>query len=304
MSANASLLSAVTDVGEATPTMASPSWWGADTVRTRGTLDGKPVLVRRYTAAAAHYVNTETALAAACSAGVAGIAPAVLAADTTGPTMVVADLTDTHRTATLADVDTPGFIEALLRVRRSVAALRPTVVRESSVFDDIRELSRAAGDAEAVVPEEFRFFQRTLDDAEKRIEKLDYAKQFCHGDANLSNVMVSRADGSLMLVDWDWAAMIDPLQDLGAVLVELADHEDHARELFQVARGGLDEAEFARAMIYGYADHVRQALLGILVDALDPGTYEYSKYGDWQLLRARMALSTARCQELLRRIDQ
>ncbi|MGW0037574.1 phosphotransferase family protein [Gordonia sp. NPDC003376] len=296
------LLPEVTDLRDATPTMASPSWWGADSLRSLGLVDDEPVLVRHYTPAARTYLDVATALAAATAAGAAGLAPAVLGADPAAGVMVAADLGGTHATATLGDAGSTGFPDRLFRLRDAVGSVRPTIVRESTVFDDVRDLHRLLHQTGIPIPVEFQFFRRTLDEAEKRIVAVGYDLEFRHGDGNLSNVMISRSDGEPMLVDWDWSAMIDPYQDIGVVLVELADDETHARELFEIARGTIDEALFARAMVYGYADHVRQALIGLLVDALDPGTHEYSKYGDWQLLRARMALSTARSQELLRRI--
>ncbi|MEO9328432.1 phosphotransferase [Gordonia aurantiaca] len=294
----------LSDRSDGTPTMASPSWWGADTVRLRGRLDDVAVHVRRYTDAAKKYVDVPAAVAATEAAGAAGIGPAVVASDVDNGEIVLADLTDTHRTATLADANSADFVSAYFAIRSRVAELAPATVREATVFDDIRELAHRLQEAGATIPAELTYFRRILDDAEKRIAAVGVDREFRHGDGNLSNVMAARADGSLLLLDWDLAAVMDPFQDLGVALVELAEDETHARELFEIAHGCCDEALLARSLFYGYADHVRQGLLGILVDALDPGSYEYSKFGDWQLLRARLALSGTRSGELLRRIDR
>ncbi|MDS1112457.1 phosphotransferase [Gordonia westfalica] len=289
---------------DGTPTMASPSWWGADTIRLRGRLDDVAVHVRRYTDAAKSYVNVAAAVSGTAAAGDDGIGPAVVSADGDSGEIVLADLTETHRTATLADGNSADFVRAYFQIRSRVADLRPTVVREATVFDDIRELDVRLHEAGAAIPTELTYFRRILDDAENRINATGFDREFRHGDGNLSNVMVSRTDGSLLLLDWDFAAVMDPFQDLGVALVELAEDETHARELFEIAYGNFDEALLAQCLFYGYADHVRQGMLGMLVDALDPGSYEYSKFGDWQLLRARLALSGTRSGELLRRIDR
>ncbi|WHU46200.1 phosphotransferase [Gordonia sp. L191] len=261
------------------------------------------MLVRSYTGCATTYVNVDTATAAASAAGLAGIAPAVMTTDTASGLIVMADLTESHKTATLADLDSAERVAALFAVRASVDTAQPKVAREMSVFDDISALHALARRAGAAIPAEMAFLRRTLGDAEQRISAVGHDIVFRHGDGNLSNVMLAHDDDTPVLVDWDWSGLMDPLQDVGVTLVELADDENHARELFEIACGSIDESLFARAMIYGFADHVRQAMVGILVDALDPGTHEYSKYGDWQLLRARMALSSNRCHELLRRIN-
>lgn len=47
---------------------------------------------------------------------------------------------------------------------------------------------------------------------------------------------------------------------------------------------------FDRARIYGIADSLRWALIGLYCDAVKPGTPEYSTFSDWQFLRARAGL--------------
>ncbi len=57
----------------------------------------------------------------------------------------------------------------------------------------------------------------------------------CHGDGNVSNVLLAD-DGRMMLVDWDVAAVMDPLQDIGVLLAEVRPFDrDRARGI----RGGL-----------------------------------------------------------------
>lgn len=294
---------ALTDSREATVTMASPSWWGADSTRLRGALDGSPVLVKTYTSAAQEYLDIGAAASAACAAGEAGLAPAVVAVGASAAEIAFADLSETYRTATLADAS-PDLLLRLLRVRAAVGGLSPATVRTATVFDDIRSLLDRLRQTRVPLPRDTAFLCRVIDDAEARIHAVGFDRELRHGDGNLSNVLLARDGTEVLLVDWDWAAVIDPLQDLGAILVEVADDELHASEIFVAAQGHFDPRLFARALFYGYADHLRQALLGAWVDHCDPGTHEYSKYSDWQFLRARSALCGARADELLRTISR
>lgn len=125
---------------------------------------------------------------------------------------------------------------------------------------------------------------------------------YAYGDGNTSNLLITH-DGSVVLVDWDWAGVMEPAQDLGVTLVELGSTEREARSLFKLATGGSDETVFAKAMLYGYSDMVRQGLIGAITDRLEPGTLEYSKYGDWQFLRARFSLQSYRTSDFMRRLE-
>jgi len=102
--------------------------------------------------------------------------------------------------------------------------------------------------------------------------------------------MVMRADQRLLLVDWDCAAMMDPLQDLGSLLQEIRPADPDAREVFEMYWGSWDQTLFDRCRVYGVADCVRWSLIGIYADLVRPGTLEYAKFADWQLVRARAAL--------------
>ena len=67
-----------------------------------------------------------------------------------------------------------------------------------------------------------------------------------HGDGNVSNVLIAE-DGSVLLVDWDRAGDMDPFEDLGSLLAELAPQEPEARAIFERWHGRMDEGLLARA---------------------------------------------------------
>lgn len=292
----------LTEVTAATVTMASPSWWGADSTRHRGRLDGDPVFVKEYTPSSRAYLDVSSAISAATSAGHAGIAPQVVAVSPTGEAVAFVDLTDSHSTATLGDFATIADYEKLFALRAAAATVAPTA-RQASVFDDIIALRAGLFRHGVTLPSGTDVLFRVIAEAEARITAVGVDAEFRHGDGNISNLLRRREDGAFLLVDWDWAALMDPFQDLGSAIVELADDENHARHLFELSHGCFDGALFARSLLYGYADFVRQALIGALANHLDPGTFEYSKFSDWQFLRARNALLTTHADELLRSVS-
>ena len=285
------------------PTMASPSWWGADSHRSRARLGGAPVFVKRHTAAARGYLQLDSVHRATRAAAAAGIGPRVDDADLDTATLVLQDLTETHKTATLADLDDPAVRAAVLAARRAVWALDTTGVRTATVFDDIRALHARLVARDANVPAELTWMLRVLGVVEERIRGAGADAALIHGDANCSNVAIERGRPAVLLLDWDWAAVADPLQDVGSLLGELAFGDAEARELFEQAWGSFDEGLFRRARLYAAADAVRGGLLGAWADACDPGTHEYSKFSDWMFLRARIALGDVRTDDDLARMS-
>lgn len=285
------------------PTMASPSWWGADSHRSRGRLaDGDAAFVKTHTAAARDYLDLASVYAASVAAAEAGLGPRVYDADPAAATLVLADLTDTHKTATLADLDDPAVRAAVLAARRAAWALPAPAVRTASVFDDVRALHGRLSERAAATPPELPWMLRVLADAEARIRAAGADRVLVHGDANCCNVALERGGTAVLLLDWDWAAHADPLQDIGSLLLELAFSDLDGRELFEQAWGHFDQGLFSRARLYAAADAVRGGLLGAWADACDPGTHEYSKFSDWMFLRARVALGDVRTDDDLRRL--
>ena len=215
----------------APPTMASPSWWGADSERHRvapGPDGSRGTFVKVMRPATTAYVHLPTAFGAAVAAGRAGLGPEVLEASEPARTLVQEDLTGRAKTATLADFLDTGLVHRYLALRRDVRSLDVPGARRATVFDDVRSLTGLARAQGTVLPGDLPWMLRVLEDAELRIAATGYDTALCHGDGNVSNVLVD-PPGRPLLVDCVSAAVMDPLQDLGVVLAELAPSDDYAR---------------------------------------------------------------------------
>lgn len=287
-------------------TMASPSWWGADSERYSARSDipdaaaGSAALVKVMEPHARDYVDFSATFAAATAAGDAGIGPKVFISDAPSGLLVMEDFTGISSTATLDLFDEDANIEKLVALRKSVHGLTG-VTRRASVFDDLAVVRGLIAKVGGALPTDFDWMLRTLAPAQARIESAGFDAVPCHGDGNVSNVLMLD-DGSMRLVDWDVAALMDPLQDIGALLAEIRPFDSDAREVFEMAWGSFDSALFDRARIYGIADSLRWALIGLYCDAVKPGTHEYSKFSDWQFLRARAGLRDPHFDDRVRNI--
>lgn len=292
---------------DAAVTIASPSWWGADSRRwsvrspVPDPVAGTTAFVKVMEPHARAYVDLGSAFALAREAGDAGIGPGVHLADVDRGLLVMEDLTGLAATATLDRFDDLDRVEQLVALRRKVHGL-PGCTRRATVFDDVRAAHRLVVDAGAALPDDFPWMAHMLGLAEERIAANGYDLVPCHGDGNVSNVLITHGDGSLRLVDWDCAALMDPLQDLGVLLHELRPFDVDARTVFEMYWGTSHDALFDRCRIYGIADSVRWGLVGAYADAARPGTHEYAKFSHWQFLRARAGLRDPHIDDWLRNL--
>lgn len=285
------------------PTMASPQWWGADSNRRRArTEEGASVFVKTFTSHAHEYVDIRSSIAVTAALGEAGLGPRLHDSNADSGELVLEDLTESHATSTLSDFPLSGSLDALIGLRRKVWDLEVPWARTASVFDDLRLLALGVEGHDAAVPSDVEWMLRLCWEAEERIAAAGTDRRLIHGDANCSNVAIRKSDGACLLLDCDWAAYADPLQDVGSLLLELAFTELEGQELFEQAWGSFDQKLYSRARLYSAAEALRGGLLGALMDDRDPGTHEYSKFADWMFLRARIALTSYSTDDYMRSV--
>lgn len=283
------------------PTSASPQWWGADSVRARlrDVDTGRTVFLKTMTPAASTCIDIPGSFAVATAAGDAGIGPRVLDADPGRGELAMEDLTDSYRTASVRDFNDPDVTGRFVEKRRAMWDLHVPGARRAGIFDDIRALLGRCTAAGVALPTDLPWMLSVLDDVESRITAAGTDTVLVHGDANASNLAVNRVTGEAKLLDFDWAAYTDPLQDIGSVLLEMSSNDLRPEEIFELYWGSFDLGLYSRAMCYRAADAVRGGLIGAWVDHCDPGTYEYSKFSDWMFLWARETLGERRYDDFL-----
>ncbi|MGE2736993.1 phosphotransferase [Mycolicibacterium vaccae] len=272
-----------------TPVMASPSWWGADSEGFHVQSGAQRAFAKVMAPHAGAYADITQAFAAAAEAGERGVGPRVYATDAASSMLVQESFVEDGHTATLDVFDDDARLADLMELRARVHAFT-SITRQATVFDDIRALSELAAARAVALPADFGWMCRLLALAEQRIAATGFDTVPAHGDGNVSNVLLA-ADDRMLLVDWDVAAVMDPLQDLGVLLAEVRPLDSEARTAFEMAWGRFDQGLFDRARVYGVADCVRWGLIGAYADSARPGTLEYSKFSDWQFLRARTWLT-------------
>lgn len=287
----------------AIPVLASPSWRGVDgaPIQARDLDTDETVFVKKLHKDALWYVDAAVSFDAAIKAGEIGVGPKVLAADLARMILITEDLSAEWRVAGLERTASPDFIDAALAARARFAEVAP-LARRISVFDDIEAFYAKARTVNAQAPTDLPYLVETVLMMREAAEAGAQTLVPTHGDGTLSNVLVA-ADGRVKLVDWDRAAMADPMEDIGAALQEMCAFEPEMRDAFARRFGAVDEVQFARARIFGVADDLRWGLIAALQATLSPrrDSLEFYKFACWRFLRCRMSLRDPRASERMRR---
>ena len=104
-----------------------------------------------------------------------------------------------------------------------------------------------------------------------------------------------------LLVVYDRAGMNDPLYDVGVLMAEITDFPYDARPVLAAYLGRFDEHAFARARLWGIVDDMLHALWSRrLARTSARRGVEWLKYGEWRLMRLRMALNDPGFEQLIR----
>lgn len=266
---------------------ASPSWRGVDAA---GIVLAGPAFAKAYYGEISLYGHWPSIVAASRHAGEIGVGPRIIAADEAHGLLVMEALSDGWRSATLADVAPGGkHGSEVLRLRKALHA-GPKLPRTLTVGDHIEELHDALASAGAYRPADFPELIGKARGIAAAIRAAGHDLVPAHGDGNASNVMIHE-DQSPRLVDYDLAANRDPYEDLASHLVEAFWFAADMVAVFEEFHGRADEKLFARVRLYGVADDLRWAMIGLLTSHLSPRrSVEYLKFAEWRLLRARLAM--------------
>jgi thiamine kinase-like enzyme len=279
--------------------LASPSYLALESRSVLVENDGATLFLKVMHPEMASGFDMTAAVALARAAGEAGIGPEVIWADPARGAILMQALTKGWDTAKLHHLQDRGVQEAVATALRRLHATPALGAR----FDAFAEIDRLAAETSAsgvALPADFGWIQTLLGAA--RAPLLAGPLAPCRNDGSCSNLMVS-GKGGVMLLDFDRAGMNDPLYDLGTLMAETTDFEADMAPMFLAYLGGWDAVDFARARLWAIVDDMMHALWARVHGARsERRSVEWLKYGEWRLMRARLALHHPQFEEKLRMI--
>ncbi len=235
------------------------------------------------------FVDAEAAHAGARAGARAGIAPAVEFFLPQHDALGLACLPPPWRGARLDDLRRADVLQAAIAAK---AALRrgPALARVWDVFARVRRCARLAHDTAVALPSDAAELLRSVETIAAALGAAGHDLAACHNDGQASNILLA-PDGRVLLADFDCAGQADPHYDLAVLLNEAHDDELGWRSGIEMAEGNCDARVLNRCRAYAVADDLLWGLQGLILSATSPRRdLEFLKYGEWRLLRCRMAL--------------
>lgn len=244
-----------------------------------------------------HGFDLNAAMTLASQAGQIGVGPKVIWQDAQLGAIAMQALTDDWRTANQADLQDAATVAAAMTALKALHTTKAVQTRFNpfaQIDALIAELDRQA----VPLPEDIVWLRRLVAQLEPMMTT--GALVPCRNDGSSSNVMLG-PEGKVMLIDFDRAGMNDPLYDVGCLLAEVTDFERDMHAGYIAYAGSFSEAGFARARLWSHVDDLMHALWARLhAKTSQRGAVEWLKYGEWRLIRVRMALMHPQFEEKIR----
>ena len=274
--------------------LASPSYQALESASVVVDAPDGPVFVKRIHPEMAPGFDMDAAMRLAVQAGEAGAGPQVLWTDAERGVIAMRALTEGWRTANQYSLQDalPAATNAL-RTLHETAALAYRFDPFAQIDAQIVALAKL--DA---LPEDAIWLRRLIGTLE--FMRDDVALAPCRNDGSASNLMLG-PDGQVLLVDFDRAGMNDPLYDVGCLLAEATDFPHDMQAAFAAYHGQFDQAAFDRARLWSAVDDMLHALWARRLAQVSarPGI-EWLKYGEWRLMRLRLALNHPDFEQMTR----
>lgn len=247
-------------------------------------------------------IDFVSAAQASQCAGLSVAAPRLLSGDEQSGVLIFEDLGPQWRTARLDDLLVPGRLDALWALKRQVHA-GPVPDFTRSPMTDIERLRALCKRDGVALPAEQQWIDRCVDMVWQTLQKRQLRSVPVHGDGVASNVMVS-GDGRLRLVDFDYGGCMDPWYDVAITLNELYSFESEWRAGISAWAGQCLEVDYAVCRLYALINDWYWTLWGFWSGSISARQLEFSKVGQWTLLRCRQCVQDPRLEGWMRQIQE
>lgn len=168
-------------------------------------------------------------------------------------------------------------------------------------IEDIRWLLDRCREHAVPLPKDADWLSTCAAMAAQAIDAAGYDRVTVHGDGVASNVLIG-PDQSMQLIDFDRAGLFDPWHDLATTLNELYQFESEWRQGIEIWAGQCREEDYARCRLHAFLDDWLWTLWGFSAGETSSRNVEFSKVGQWTLLRCRDAVADSRFESWLRQV--
>jgi len=240
-------------------------------------------------------ISVEQTVTASRAAAELGLTPQLVHADSELGVVIFAALDDSWHWATLDLLTQPQHFQKITQILDQLHEVRVPLPTRQDALQKLRERCELDG---VTLPDELYWLGECVDLAWQALNKQPYSPVLIHGDPIASNWLVNDL-GEWQLLDFDHAAQGDVWYDIAVLLHERVPFDDQWREAIRYWRGECSEADHARCRLYALIDSYYWTLWGFWSAHTSPRSLEFTKVGQWTLLRCRQSASDARFERWL-----
>ncbi|WP_043444349.1 choline/ethanolamine kinase family protein [Arthrobacter sp. L77] len=243
------------------------------------------------------FIDRSVANAAARQAAEVGISPRVLFFDDKTGIEYSEFLGEGYRTATTLDFQSMELLEKIIDIYQAWHKT-PPLPQTKTMLDMVDEhLDQVRGSAIAL-PSWADDVVEAYGRAAERFRASGLTLVPAHNDPMPGNFLLGD-DGSVKLVDFDYAANNEVTYELALLFTEMFTSVDDTRVLVRRYRGKDDEAFFARVMVCRMICDTKWGLWGLINNAVRDEEFDYYKYGTWKLYRSFLVSKHPQFEEWL-----
>lgn len=240
-------------------------------------------------------IDAENVFAAARAAAEQGLTPPLLHTDSEQGVALYSALEEGWHWATLDQLTRP---QNLQKITQMLDRLHQISLPLPGRHDAMLKLRQRCETDSVTLPDELLWLGECVDLAWEALAVQAKPSVLIHGDPIASNWLVNER-GEWQLLDFDSAALDDPWYDTAVLLNETLSFDDQWREAIRNWYGSCSEADFARCRLYALADDYYWTLWGFWSGQTSPRGLEFTKVGQWTLLRCRQSASDPRLERWL-----
>ncbi len=228
------------------------------------------------------FVDRGAAMDASKKAASVGLGPRVYD-DLADQGIEINDFIPDRRPSTNSDFADRDIRKAAIGVYKKLHAM-PALELTKTVFDMIDEHVEQVHDLGAPVYKDMQWVMLNVEMAREAIHAsgLDLVPGF--NDPMPGNFMIG-ADGSIMLIDYEYASMNDRCYDLGIWFGEMFFTPTQEKELIEDYFGSVPQDILSRITVHKALADVKWALWSMVQLKVSRLDFDFHKYGMWKLMR-------------------
>lgn len=250
----------------------------------------------------AELIDIERSAQASRCAAESGATPTLILVDAANGVLLFDALPAPEwRWARLDELTSAPRLQALWALKKRVHG-GPVPDFERSPMAELQKLRQFCVRDGVSLPPDLTWIDTCIDLAWQALQRLPGARVPLHGDGVACNVMIGPG-GALQLVDFDQGGCFDPWYDVAITLNELYPFESQWRTGITAWAGQCLEVDYARCRLYALIDDWYWTLWGLWAGTTSSRGLEFSKVGQWTLLRCRQAIQDPRFESWLRHVQ-